>query len=314
MGSERQPVRSRDYKNRSDLVLMQRLLMEARSRTDDWRYAHVGELLFAFFMVTCHLDPRHHIRLWHDDRGSLVGYAILGEDPSLDWQVLPENEWSGIEAEALEWAETRLEGLRRRDERAWNGKLVAGSRQDNAARIAFLEGHRFRLRGDFSEVNMLRSLEGPMPEAIVPAGYHVRAVAGGEEIARRALAQHEVWAPWPVGDVSDSDYRRLMRLPGYDRHLDVVAVAPDGVIAAYANGWIDPVNRVGDLGPVGALPAFRRRGLARAVLLEGLRRMRAQGIDRVCVSTTHTNCLARRLYESIGFRIVNKYLDYARPD
>ena len=306
-------MRSRDYKNRSDLVCMQRLLMEARSRTDDWRYAHVGELLFAFFMVTCHLDPRHHIRLWHDDKGILVGYAILSEEPSLDWQVLPENEWSGIEVEALEWAETRLKGLRRRDDRAWSGHLVAGSRQDNAARIAFLERHGFRFRGDFSEVNMLRSLKDPVPEAPLPGAYHVRALAE-DEIARRALAQHEVWEPWPVGDVSDSDYRRLMRLPGYDRHLDVVAVAPDGVIAAYANGWVDPMNQIGDLGPVGALPAFRRRGLARAVLLEGLRRMQALGIDRVCVSTIHTNAPARRLYESIGFRIVNKYLDYARLD
>ena len=270
-------MRSREYEDRSDLVHMQRLLMHARSATDDWRYAHVGELLFAFFTVTCHLDPRRHVRLWHDDKGILVGYAILGEDPSLDWQVSPEKEWSGIEAEALEWAETRLEGLRHRDERTWSGKLVAGSRQDNAARIAFLERHGFRYRGDFTEVNMFRSLKGPIPEVVVPAGYHVRAVAGGDEIARRALAQHEVWEPWAVGDVSDDDYRRLMRMPGYHRDLDVVAVTTDGVIAAYSNGWIDPVNLIGDLGPVGALPAFRRRGLARAVLLEGLRRMRARG-------------------------------------
>ena len=62
-------------------------------------------------------------------------------------------------------------------------------------------------------------------------------------------------------------------------------IAPDGVIAAYVNGWLDPVNRIGDFGPVGALPAYRRQGLTRAVLLEGLRRMQAAGMERVCVST-----------------------------
>jgi mycothiol synthase len=87
---------------------------------------------------------------------------------------------------------------------------------------------------------------------------------------------------------------------------------PDGAIAAYANGWIDPVNRIGDFGPVGARPAYRRQGLTRAVLLEGLRRMRACGMDRVCISTGISNAPAKRLYESIGFKAVNRYLDYVR--
>jgi len=81
---------SRFYETEHDLQQMQGLLMEARSRTDDWHYAHVGELTFVFFMVACHLNLREHIRLWHDDEGKLVGYAVLGEDPSFDCQVLPE--------------------------------------------------------------------------------------------------------------------------------------------------------------------------------------------------------------------------------
>ena len=94
---------SRSYETVADLKQMQDMLMEARSRTDDWRYAHVGELLFQFFMVACHLDPKEFILLWHDG-GKLAGYAILGEDPSFDLQALPEYEWRGIEAEAMLWA------------------------------------------------------------------------------------------------------------------------------------------------------------------------------------------------------------------
>ena len=103
-----------------------------------------------------------------------------------------------------------------------------------------------------------------------------------------------------------------MQLPGYHRELDIVTVTPDGIIAAYVNGWIDPINKIGDFGPVGALPAFRRLGLTRAALLEGLHRMKVHGMNRVCISTGVTNIPAIRLYESVGFRIVNKYLDYAR--
>jgi len=304
---------SRLYETEHDLQQMLDMLMEARAQTSDWRYAHVGELLFDFFMVACHLNPQEHIRLWHDDAGKLVGYAMLGEDPAFNWQILPAYEWSGIEDEAWAWTEARLAGLRQRDAKLWGGHLVSGARQDNARRIAFLEQHGFRYCGDFAEVNMLRSLDEPIPDVALPAGFEVRAVAA-DEISDRAAGQRDVWLPWTVGEVSDDDYACFMQLPGYHRALDIVAVAPDGVIAAYVNGWIDPVNRIGDFGPVGAIPAYRRRGLTRAVLLEGLRRMKAHGMNRVCVSTGISNTAARNLYESVGFGVVNQYFDYVREE
>jgi mycothiol synthase len=330
---------SRLYESDQDLLQMQDLLMEARARTDDWRYPHIGDLLFWFFMVACHLDPQEHIRLWYE-AGRLVGYAILGEDPSFDWQVLPEYAWRGIEEEAIAWTETRIANLRKIDVQRWGSHCVSGARQDDARRITFLEQHGFREGGEFSEVNMLCTLDGPVPEAVVPAGYQVRAmtelaaenrwgkynqgahnrpeeIPTGDnrgEISNRAEAQREVWQPWTVGSVSDDDYAYFMRLPGYQRELDVVAVAPDGIMAAYVNGWIDPINLIGDFGPVGARLAYRRQGLTRAVLLECLRRMQARGMNRVSVSTGVTNTPAIRLYESVGFKIVNKYLEYVKTE
>jgi mycothiol synthase len=285
--------------------------MAARAGTDDWRFWHVGELMWGFFMVVCHLNPREHIHLWHDNEGRLVGYGILGEDPSFDCQVLPEYARSGIEAEAMAWAEMRLSELCQRDAQRWGGNFVAGARQEDVKRIAFLEQHGFQ-RGEYAEVNFLRSLDEPIPETAIPAGYQVRAVAAVSEISSRAGAHREVWHPWTVGNVSDDDYALFMSLPGYDRDLDVMAVTPEGAIAAYVNGWLDPVNRIGDFGPVGARPAYRRQGLTRAVLLECLRRMQARGMDRVCVSTGVANTPAIRLYESVGFRAANKYLEYVR--
>ncbi len=304
---------SRLYGTEDDLRQMQDMLMAARAQTSDWRYAHVGELMWEFFMVACHLNLREYIRLWHDATGRLVAYAILGEDPSAGWQALPEYEWTGIETEVMDWVETRLAALRMEDAQRWSGHLGAGARQDDAARIAFLEQHGFRYSGDFAEVNMLRSLDELIPESALPAGCQVRALlAEPGDISQRAAAQREVWQPWTVGNVSDDDYAALMRLLGYHRDLDVVAVTPDGICAAYVTGWLDPVNRIGDFGPVGALPAYRRQGLTRAALLEGLRRMRAAGMDRVCVSTGVANTPARQLYESVGFKIVNSYLDYVK--
>jgi mycothiol synthase len=303
---------SRPYAGEDDLLQMRGLLMEGRARTGDWRYAHVGELAWSYFMVACHLDPQQHIRLWHDGDGQLAGFAILGEDPTLDWQVSPDHELSGIEAEALAWAEERVAGLREQDAARWGGPLAIGARQDDARRIAFLEQHGFGFSGEFAEVNMIRSLGEPIPEAALPDGFQVRSLVDGDEVPGRASAHREVWQPWTVGNVGDEDYAAFMRLPGYQRELDVVAVTPSGGIAAYVNCWLDPVNRIGDFGPVGARRAYRRRGLTRAVLLEGMRRLQAAGMDRVCVSTGVSNTAARRMYESVGLAEVNRYQDYDR--
>jgi mycothiol synthase len=289
------------------------LLMQARARTTDWHYAHVGELLFLFFMVTCHLDPCQHIRLWRDEAGKLVGYALLGEDPSFECQVLPDYEWRGIEERAFVWAERRLRALRRLDASHWSEEFVSGARQDDQARIAFLEQHNFHYSGRFAEVNMLRSLSLPLPSPELPAGYRVCSMAELDDVADRAAVQREVWLPWTVGHVTSQDYARLMHLPGYHPDLDVVTLTPDGHIAAYVNGWVDPLNRIGDFGPVGARQEYRRHGLTRLALVEGMQRMRAYGMDRICISTGISNIPALSLYSSLGFKIVNRYLDYVRP-
>jgi mycothiol synthase len=303
---------SRLYETERDLRQMQALLMQARSHTDDWHYTHIGEFTFHFFMVLCHLNPREHIRLWHDAEDRLVGYAMLGEGPSFDWQVAPEYEWCGIETEAWTWAETFLAELRKRDPKQWGGNLASGARQDNGRRRIFLAQHGFRYSGEFAEVNMLRTLADPIPEPVSPPGYQIRTIAGIEDAPKRAAAHRQVWQPWTDGNISDEAYVSFMKLPAYQRDLDVIASAADGAVAAFVNGWIDPLNRIGELESVGVVPACRRQGLMRAVLLELLRRMRARGMERACVSTGVVNIPAIRLYTSVGFEVVNQYLDYSK--
>lgn len=304
---------ARGFRSQDDLVAMQRLLMEGRSLTDDWRYPHVGDLIFTYFLIACHLGHEEHMRLWHDSEGRLAGYALLGEDPAIDWQIRPEYEWSGIEAEAMAWAERRLAELSKQDPEQWGGDLVSGARQDNGRRRVFLREHGFRYSGEFAQINMLRSLDASVPMAAPPAGCQVCAVAGAGDAPQRAAAHRAVWQPWTDGNISDEEYLAFMQLPGYDCDLDLIAVAPDGVIAATVIGWLDAVNHIGCFGQVGALPAYRRQGMTRALMLEGLRRMQERGMRRACVSTGVSNVPAIRLYQSVGFEVVNQYLDYVRP-
>jgi GNAT superfamily N-acetyltransferase len=291
---------------------MQAMLASARSKTTDWRYPHVGDLTWSFFLVLVHLDPHRHVRLWRGAGGEVAAYAMLGEDPTFDVQVHPDHLGEGLEDEALAWCQALQADLGGREPDRCGGPLTAVARRDDRRRIAFLEDHGFLRRDESAEVNLMRSLDEPFENTAPPVGCTVRTVAGSETEVRAAI-QAEVWQPWPCGRVDGQDYSRLMRLPGYHRRLDLVAVADDGVIAAYANGWLDPVNRLGDFGPVGARAAYRRRGFTRAVLVEGLRRMRESGMLRACVSTQAANTAAIGLYRSVGFELENQTFEYERP-
>jgi hypothetical protein len=95
---------------------------------------------------------------------------------------------------------------------------------------------------------VLRSLAEPLPPAVLPSGCQVRPLADdAAEIADRMAAHREVWLPWTDGNISAEDYARFMRLPCYDRDLDIVTIARDGAVAALVTGWADPIKRAASL-------------------------------------------------------------------
>ena len=134
-----------------------------------------------------------------------------------------------------------------------------------------------------------------------------RHVGTEEEWAERVDLHREVWSP---SRVTLEAYRRLRATPGYTPELDLVAVAPDGAFASYCICWLDPINRAGEFEPVGTRPAYQRQGFGRAVITEGLRRLKAHGTTDASVLTPQSNERAVALYESVGFRVAGHEYDY----
>ena len=93
---------------------------------------------------------------------------------------------------------------------------------------------------------------------------------------------------------------RLRQCSLYYPALDLAVEAPGGDVAGYSLYWFDPVTRVGLVEPMRVEERYQRRGLARAMLTEGIDRLARRGARRLKVG--YGTEVARSLYVGAGFR------------
>ncbi len=139
-------------------------------------------------------------------------------------------------------------------------------------------------------------------EPVLPPDFVLRHVEPADTAARAAV-HRAGWSDFR-SSMTTARYARVMAAWPYRHDLDWVVVAPDGELVASALGWLDDVNQVGLLEPVGCAASYRRLGLARAASLACLRAMRSLG-----ARTGHVNPrgdeaypVPGRLYRGIGFQ------------
>lgn len=290
-------ITSRPFGGDSDLGRLNDFVVACIADGAYHSYWQVGDLLWGMYQNTV-FDPFRHVRLWEDEGGELLGFAWF-DSPSVSMQTHPRLRGDDrLEEQMLAWAEQhRRVSVEEGDPERL---LLSSAFEDDRQRIAVLARHGFT-RDDYHMLHMHQDLDGSIPAPTLPEGWAVRHVAGEAEFAERVATHREVWHP---SKVTLEAYRRLRGVPGYTPELDLVAVAPGGTFASYCICWLDPANRHGEFEPVGTRPAFRRRGLGKAVMLEGLRRLKARGVRTAIVYSVGTNEASRRLYEAVGFRTV----------
>lgn len=100
----------------------------------------------------------------------------------------------------------------------------------------------------------------------------------------------------------------------YRDDLHVLVAAPDGTLAATAIIWIDPVSRTAEFEPVGTHPAYRRKGLATALMWDGMHRARSAGAETMLVACVGAPAhpAARDLYDGVGFEPISRDLPHVR--
>jgi GNAT superfamily N-acetyltransferase len=191
-------------------------------------------------------------------------------------QVHPDLRTPELEAEMVAVAERHLAV------RGSGGRLALGVWADarDALRQDVLERSGYAKDGR-GEHQYRRSLSMPIPDTPVKDGFTLRALGDVDELPARS------WFSWKAFNPDEPEesyaalgwewYLDIQRCPLYRRDLDIVVAAPTGDLAAFCTVWYDDVTRSAYFEPVGTYTPYQRRGLGKAVMVEGLSRAKRLG-------------------------------------
>jgi mycothiol synthase len=221
-----------------------------------------------------------------------AGYAFL--------QVHPTYKSKALEEQVIRRAEESLIVPSRRGGKA----LRVWCDSMDIQRQEILKTRGYELVPEEGEWQWRYELDQPIPERPVRDGYLIRALGEASELPSRS------WASWRAFHSDEPDekygndwtwYLNIQSAPLYRRDLDLVAISSTGEVAAFTTIWYDDVTRCGFFEPVGTMPEHQRRGLASALLCEGMRRMKKMGATQAMVGgeASHANALYRSVFGPI---------------
>lgn len=277
---------------------------------------HVVDLPYRFSSWA--LDYPDNIGLWVNAEGQLLAWAILQTpfwaiDYAYDAYHLHADQ--NLHRQLVAWADSRARQIL--DTPGGRPRWYVNVFADQAGRLRDLEEAGFASQANvgedsWSKVLMQRPAQMPVADCTLPAGFTIRPLRGESEVEayvelhRAVFESKSMTVEWRA---------RTLRRPEYLPDLDLVAVAPDGRLAAFCICWLDKSAEreiSGQVEPLGVHEDFRHLGLGQAILSEGLRRLQLAGAKRMVVETDSYRNAAFNLYESVGFRVIQDVLVYRK--
>lgn len=288
-----------------------------RPYAGDADYWRIRELLIATYPLTpvnwnweirrwdgqrWHTDDLGHTRtwpaevhLWETEGGQLVG--AVHPDGRGEAQLELHPDYRHLEEEMLAWAEEHLaipntEGPGR--------VLETFAFEYDIPRRALLERRGWQRLESRAVDRRVRFGRRPIPALVVAPGYVLRGTRPGDagEAERLAAILNAGFNRTCHNAVELANFMACS--PSFRHDLQLVAEAPDGTFAALVGVTYDEANRRGIFEPVCTHPEHRRKGLARALILEGMRRLVALGATDAYVGTGSA-VAANALYDAAGF-------------
>jgi ribosomal protein S18 acetylase RimI-like enzyme len=151
-----------------------------------------------------------------------------------------------------------------------------------------------------------------VPEPVVPDGFGLASLADGLPDAHRGIADC-LRAAFETDRDVEAALRSIEGNPMFDPALSIMAISPDGRVAAYCRGSVNADNGIASIDPVATHPDFVRLGLAKAVVRECFRRQAARGGRSSFIGSAPEPAPSTYLYRSLGPMRWSDNSSWSRP-
>jgi predicted N-acetyltransferase YhbS len=246
------------------------------------------------------------IGIW-EDAGEIV--AVVHYEMALGeafFQIHPG--YPHLKPEMLSYAQERLFGRSDTDQRYVRAYI--NDFDPEFAAVARSRG--YSRTPDYDRPLSRFVLPDPFPEITLPDRFRLQSLQDDNDLDKidRVLWRGFDHEGEPPAE-SIEDRKKMQSGPSFRQDLNVVVKTPEGHFVSYSGTWFEGTHRYAYVEPVATDPDYRRRGLGKAAVLEGLRRCCELGATVAYVGSD----LA--FYLAIGFEIVHtsqcwtKYLDSA---
>jgi predicted N-acetyltransferase YhbS len=239
------------------------------------------------------------VGIWEDENNEIVAVVnsegeIINAKAGEAFLQLGDRDYSdGFIDELIDYAESKL-ALTTEE-----GTVINLRVNEDARQIQRLLKERGYILLEQKEPMSCMDVENGL-EVILPQGFRI---ADANEVSDyyKGFAHGRAFGYYK-NDVPDDDdaercYRSLRKAPDYIPELDLAILDRNGEIASFATIWFDALNKIGILEPVGTIPKYRRIGLGKAVVYEGINRAIKKGARRIYVGSD------QQFYLSIGFKV-----------
>jgi GNAT superfamily N-acetyltransferase len=274
---------------------------------------HVARMDYWYWFANPDIEKmklEENVFIWEADDGQIVAVLNPEGHGQAFLQLSPLYRTAGLVEEMLSTAEKHLAHLGDNEVRSL--QVFVDSKDKLLAEILAQRAFQKVTRPGEQEFQHRRSLALPLPDRITVDGYTIRAMRNGLELLERCYASGLGFHDDDIQVARENRdnpgwYHHIQSAPLYRRDLDLVAVAADGSVASFCTVWFDDVTRTAYFEPVATVPAHRRRGLGKALLVDGLHRLKEMGCLVALVSGYSER--ANALY----FSVMGEEFDVSEP-
>ena len=315
----------RGFAGKSDFPKMAKLLQEI-STIDNMEFWVTAEDVERDYQHLVNSDPATDMLMVEDEHGNLIAYVRSGWEVDdqkrqvfgFPFNIHPKHRKPGLLGHLLGWVEKRSVEIAH-ETRAAEVHVLRAFILNADKEVILKEALEAQ---DFKPVRfmnrMVRDLNGPIDIPPLPEGLEVRPVPESHYRAVINALDEAFQDHWGHSPFQEENYQSFISSPTFKPELWQVAWDGEEVAAGILNTVDEVANRQFNLkrgltDPIFTRRPWRKRGLARALLMRSLKMLKELGMTEAMLGVdTQNPSGAFVLYESCGFKPIQRSLIFEK--